>query len=72
MARQRPSKPRAGSRLARTGQGVRRVWPYVLMAWELWQALSPQERERYKRRALDYAERGQRAMQSRRRGRRSR
>jgi hypothetical protein len=64
MARQKP-----GSRIARTSHGVRRAWPYVLMAWERWQALSPQEKERYKRRAREYADRGKRALDSRRRGR---
>jgi hypothetical protein len=62
MARQRP-----GSRIARTGHGVRRAWPYVLMAWERWQALSPQEKERYKRRAREYADRGKQALDARRR-----
>ena len=66
MARQR-----SGSRLARTGRGVRRVWPYMLMAWERWQALSPQEKERYKRRARAYADRGRRVVDQRR-GRRRR
>ena len=64
MAGQRP-----GSRIARTRHGVRRVWPYVLMAWERWQSLSPQEKEQYKRRAREYADRGKRALDSRRRGR---
>jgi hypothetical protein len=30
----------------------------VLMAWERWQALPDDEKERYKRRAREYAERG--------------
>ena len=58
--------------MAARGQGltraVRRAWPVVLMAWERWQALSPQEKERYKRRAREYAERGRKAI-PRRRGR---
>jgi hypothetical protein len=66
MARQR-----SGTRLARTTRGVRRVWPYMLMAWERWQALSPEEKERYKRRAREYADRGRRAIDQRR-GRRRR
>jgi hypothetical protein len=37
------------------------------MAWERWQALSPEEKERYRRRARDYAERGRRALGRRRR-----
>jgi hypothetical protein len=31
------------------------------MAWERWQALSPEEKERYKRRAREYADRGRKA-----------
>jgi hypothetical protein len=38
------------------------------MAWERWQSLSPQEKERYKRQARGYADRGRQALQSRRRG----
>ena len=41
---------------------ARRVWPFVLMAWERWQALSPHEKERYKRQAREYADRGKRAL----------
>jgi hypothetical protein len=67
MARQR-----SGTRLARGARGVRRVWPYVLMAWERWQSLSPDEKERYKRRARDYAGRGRRMLDDRRRGGRRR
>jgi hypothetical protein len=44
------------------------LWPYMLMAWERWQALSPEEKERYKRTAREYAERGRKAI-PRRRGR---
>jgi hypothetical protein len=39
------------------------------MAWERWQALSPEEKERYRRRARGYAERGRRAYERRRRKR---
>jgi hypothetical protein len=38
------------------------------MAWERWQALSPEEKERYKRRAREYAEKGRKTI-PRRRGR---
>jgi HMG-box domain len=47
---------------------VRRVWPFVLMAWERWQSLSPQEKERYKRQAREYADRGKRALRDARKG----
>jgi hypothetical protein len=40
----------------------------VLMAWERWQALPDDDKERYKRRAREYAERGRKAI-PRRRGR---
>jgi hypothetical protein len=39
------------------------------MAWERWQALSPEQKERYKRRAREYAERGRKAVEQRRRRR---
>jgi hypothetical protein len=48
---------------------LRRLWPYVLMAWERWQRLSPEEKERYKRQARDYAERGRKAIDERRKRR---
>jgi hypothetical protein len=39
------------------------------MAWERWQSLSPQEKERYKRQARGYADRGKQMLDSQRRGR---
>jgi hypothetical protein len=39
------------------------------MAWERWQRLSPEEKERYKRQARDYAERGRKAIDERRKRR---
>ena len=48
---------------------VRRLWPYVLMAWERWQAMSPEEKERYKRHARDYAQRGKKMVDERRKRR---
>jgi glycogen debranching enzyme len=47
----------------------RRLWPYVLMAWERWQQLSPEEKERYKKQARDYAERGRKVLDERRKRR---
>jgi len=38
------------------------------MAWERWQSLSPQQKERYKQRARDYAQRGRQALDQQRRG----
>jgi hypothetical protein len=47
-----------GGRIRSGVRGARRVWPYVLMAWERWQSLTPEEKERYKKQARGYAERG--------------
>jgi glycogen debranching enzyme len=58
MARQIQKRSRIGQ--------VRRLWPYVLMAWERWQAMSPEEKERYKRQARDYAQRGKKMVDERR------
>jgi hypothetical protein len=58
------------ARLARTrsaARGARRVWPYVLMAWERWQSLSPEEKERYKNRAQSYVKQGKKALDAQRR-----
>jgi TRAP-type C4-dicarboxylate transport system substrate-binding protein len=40
------------------------------MAWERWQQLSPEEKERYKKQARDYAERGRKTITERRKRRR--
>jgi TRAP-type C4-dicarboxylate transport system substrate-binding protein len=63
------ARPARRARTARAAKSARRVWPFVLMAWERWQALTPEERERYKRQAREYAERGRKALERRRRGR---
>lgn len=58
-----------GSRggLARAASAGRRAWPVLLMAYERWQSLSPAEKERYRRQAREYAERGRSALQNARR-----
>jgi hypothetical protein len=61
------SREGGSGRAARAAHGARRLWPYVLMAWERWQSLSPDEKERYKRQARDYADRGRKALNDRRR-----
>jgi TRAP-type C4-dicarboxylate transport system substrate-binding protein len=61
--------PRRGTKAVTS---ARRLWPYVLMAWERWQSLSPEQRERYKRQAREYAERGRKALDEQRRRRGSR
>jgi TRAP-type C4-dicarboxylate transport system substrate-binding protein len=48
---------------------LRRLWPYVLMAWERWQQLPDEDKERYKRQAREYAERGRKAVGERRKRR---
>jgi hypothetical protein len=65
------------ARRTRAVQSARRLWPYVLMAWERWQALSPEEKERYRRRAQEgaarakgYAQRGRAALETARKRRR--
>jgi hypothetical protein len=66
----------AASAAQRAAQLARRAWPFVLMAWERWQALPPAQRERYLRQARGYADRGRTALdrardrRSSRRGRR--
>ena len=46
---------------------ARKLWPYLLMAWRRWQDLSPEEKERYKRQAREYADRGRATLARRRR-----
>ena len=58
-----------GGRTVRAARGARRLWPYVLMAWERWQTLPPEKKERYKRQARQYAERGRTLVRERRRPR---
>ena len=64
MARKLPSA--RGGRAARGMHGARRAWPIVMMAWERWQSLTPEEKERYKARARQYAERSRGVMEKRR------
>jgi len=48
------------------------MWPYVLMAWERWQSLSDEDKERYKKQVREYANRGRAALdaaQAQRKGR---
>jgi TRAP-type C4-dicarboxylate transport system substrate-binding protein len=56
-------------RLPQAMRGARRAWPYVLMAWERWQKLPPERKEHYKRQAREYAERGRKLLEERRRRR---
>ena len=49
-------------RASKTVSNARRLWPYFLMAWERWHALSPEEKERFKKQAREYAELGKRLL----------
>jgi hypothetical protein len=55
------------ARARSAARGARRLWPYVLMAWERWQSLTPEEKERYKKQARGYMDRGRAAMDAQRR-----
>ena len=55
------------SRMQRASRGARRAWPLVLMAWERWQKLEPEQKERYMRQAREYAQRWRKAVEQRRR-----
>ncbi len=61
--------PGGSGRGARAAHNLRRLWPLVMMAWERWQSLSPDQKERYKRQARDYADRGRKVLDDRRRRR---
>jgi hypothetical protein len=69
MARQLPHDRGRRDRATRL---ARRAWPFVLAAWERWQALPEQDKERYRRQVRDYAERGRRAVTQARGTRRGR
>ena len=58
------------SRMLRATRVTRRAWPLVLMAWERWQKLDPEQKERYLRQARGYAQRGRKLVDDRRRKRR--
>ena len=59
MARQLPRGSGGGpGRFGRARHTARRLWPLALEAWRRWDSLSPQEKERYRRMASEYARRG--------------
>ena len=72
MARTNRRQLGAGRGRARSAVGgVRRAWPYLLMAWERWQSLPEDEKERYRARAREAAAKGRAAFeQARGRGKR--
>ena len=55
-----------GSRRRAAARGFQRAWPLILAAWERWQALPEHEKERYKRRAREYAQRGRATIEQQR------
>ena len=48
---------------------IRRAWPLMLMAWERWQNLPQDEKDRYKRQARGYAQRGRKLVEQRKKRR---
>lgn len=62
--------PRAG--ISRAAHGARRAWPVILMAWERWQALPEEDKERYRRQAREYGVRARTALEQARSRRRRR
>ena len=70
MAKSKKNPQRIGpSRGSKAVTNVRRMWPYLLMAWERWQSLPPEKKEQYKRQARDAAERGRKMLDEQRRKR---
>jgi hypothetical protein len=67
MARSQRQLGARGGRARSAARGARRVWPYVLMAWERWQSLSPEDKERYRKQARGYVDRGRAALDAQRR-----
>jgi hypothetical protein len=65
-----PRKTGAQSGFGRASAAGRRAWPLILMAWERWQALSDEEKERYRRQAREAAARGRDALDRARKKRR--
>jgi hypothetical protein len=53
-------------RLARVRTVGKRAWPVALEAWRRWDNLSPQQKERYRKMAADYAQRGRKVVATRR------
>ncbi len=67
MARSKRSPQRVGpGRGSKAVTNARRLWPYLLMAWERWQALPPEKKEEYRRQAREAADRGRKALEQRR------
>ena len=65
MPRRLPRGTPPGRR-GRVTHGARRLWPVALEAWRRWDQLSPQQKERYRRMAAEYARRGRDTLANRR------
>jgi hypothetical protein len=48
---------------------ARRAWPLLLEAYRRWDRLTPEQQDRYRRMAADYARRGRETLERRRRKR---
>jgi TRAP-type C4-dicarboxylate transport system substrate-binding protein len=64
--RKQTGRPVSPSRRSKTLTNAKRLWPYMLMAWERWQSLPPEQKERYTRQAREYAARGKKVLDQRR------
>jgi hypothetical protein len=62
----------AGLAARRAARYARRVWPFVVMAYRRWDALTDEEKERYRQTARRTVERGRTAYRDRRPKRRRR
>jgi hypothetical protein len=58
-----PRRTGAQSGFSRATSAGRRAWPLILMAWERWQSLSEDEKERYRARAREAAAKGRAALE---------
>ena len=64
-----PRRTGAQSGFSRASAAGRRAWPVILIAWERWQALPDEEKERYRTRAREAAAKGRATLQQARKGR---
>ncbi len=64
--RRRPSSRGERLRAHPVVRGARRAWPLLLEVKRRWDRLTPEQQERYRRMASDYARRGQDALNQRR------
>ena len=70
--RRRPASRGERLRAHPAARAARRAWPLLLELKRRWDRLTPDQQERYRRMASDYARRGQEALGRRRGGGRKR